>query len=296
MRRKICILTGSRADYSPLANVIRLLAENPNCELQRIETKGLLGNESHVHSELRRLRPDLFICLGDRIETLLAAGVAALLTIPIVHLHGGETTEGAVDDQFRHAISKLSYYHMVCHQRYADRLVRRLGESPERVFVVGAPSVDALLEEPVEVQEVNTLVCYHPETLGDDDKNLKLIADNITGHMAISTANEDIGGKEINDFWRKGFKPKSYSHAEWLTLMRNADVLIGNSSSFIFEGMTLGKKVVMIGDRQKGRYEDAVEFFKTDKYPYGVSGEVSPRIVELLMTLPIPHKPRKVMT
>lgn len=305
--RRIAIITGSRADACPLRNVIRLLGDN----CIHIKTQGLYGHEAFIKESLEREKPDFIVLLGDRFETLVAAGVAALLAIPIVHLHGGETTEGAVDDQFRNAISKLAYYHFVCHSNYRERLVGVLGEARERIFVTGAPAMDALLDEPLTREECEkelgrklkhfSLACYHPTTLeweNIDTLNFNHVANlcSLSGNFIIAGANCDIRGKEINDQWQKIAKNSYYptlNHRLWLSLMHYADSLIGNSSSFIFEGMTLGKKVFMVGDRQKGRYEDAVEFFKTEKYPYGIPGEVSPKIVDLLMTLPIPYPVRK---
>ena len=299
--RRIAVITGSRADHSPLANVIRLLGDN----CIHIQTEGLYGHEEFIRESLERVKPDFVVLLGDRYETLVTASVCALLTIPIVHLHGGEITEGAVDDGFRHAISKLAYYHFVCHAKYKGRL-ERLGESPERIFVTGALGVDALVDEPMTKEECEeklgmkflypfAVCCIHPETLGNGI-NLSNLMDGYKTFI-VSGANIDIGNEKINEFWEtcsKGtYYSKDFPQRLWLSLMYHADVLIGNSSSFIFEGMTLGKKVIMIGDRQKGRYEDAVMFFKRDAHAFGLPGEVSPRIVELLMTLEIPQKPRK---
>jgi UDP-N-acetylglucosamine 2-epimerase len=281
--RKIAVITGSRADESPLGNVIKLLGDN----CIHIKTEGLYGHEQFIRESLQKAKPDFLVLLGDRYETLMAATVACMLNVPLVHLHGGEITEGAVDDSFRHAISKLSYYHFVCHAKYKARL-ERMGESPDRIFVTGAPGVDGLEELPYWRNENSTynLCCLHSETLGSDLKNLAeslLIQKHIK--KIWTTCNAD---KKLHD------KGGNYRRPHWLNLIYHAKTLIGNSSSFIFEGMTLGKKVIMIGDRQKGRYEDAVEFFKAEKFPYGKPGTVSPKIVDLLMTLPIPKKPKKV--
>jgi UDP-hydrolysing UDP-N-acetyl-D-glucosamine 2-epimerase len=281
--RKIAVITGSRADESPFGNVIKLLGKH----CIHIKTEGLYEHEQFIRKSLQRVKPDFLVLLGDRYETLVAATVAAMLTIPVVHLHGGEITEGAVDDSFRHAISKLSYYHFVCHAKYKARL-ERLGESPERIFVTGAPGVDDLQEIPFKnnTKGKYSLCCLHSETLGRDLRNLvELVLLLKDKRQVWANCNAD---KALHN------KGKNYSRIQWLDLMYHSKELIGNSSSFIFEGMTLGKKVIMIGDRQKGRYDDAVEFFKTEKYPYGTPGYVSPRIVDLLLILPIPEKPKKV--
>lgn len=298
--RKITILSGSRADACPLAPLVKLL------DCTRIETDSLYGNEAFVLSELKRLSPDILVCLGDRTETLLACAVANSLAIPIAHIHGGEITEGSTDENNRHAISKLSYWHFVSHQRYSERL-QKMGEATNRIFVCGAPGVDALVGKPMAKEEVEkelgvklespiALVCYHPETLGEDDMSwAERLRDYTT--VIISGSNADIGGDEINTYWQKTrtcyFYKKSYSPHLWLSLMHHADVLIGNSSGFIFEGMTMGKKFINISERQKGRYEDAVEFFAKEKHPFGIPGEVSPKIAKILMEVEIPDKPRK---
>lgn len=286
--RRISVITGSRADASPLANVIRLLGDN----CIHIETQGLYGHEQFIKESLAREKPNLVVLLGDRYETLVAATVAALLCIPICHIHGGEETEGAVDNAFRHAITKLAYYHFAIHEDYAKRIIQ-MGESPDRVFVTGAPGVDQYKDGKISNISDTALVCLHPETLGNNEKIISRTLEAISGLQCyVSSANEDIGVKEINTMWReKGIEPQSFSN--WPELMRKAGVLIGNSSCFIIEGMTLGKKVINIGDRQKGRYEEALKHFAANKYAYGVPGEVSPKIAELLLTLPIPDKPRK---
>lgn len=290
--RKICVITGSRSDASPLSPVIEALGDNAVV----INTIGLLGNEVHVYTELKRIKPDMVLVLGDRVETLLAATIAAMLTIPIAHIHGGEITEGSTDDAMRHAITKLAYYHFVAHEDYAKRIVQ-MGESPDRVFVTGAPGVDQYAKPGLNILNPPcALVCYHPETLGNDEYNLMRLGNEIgnVGSFIVSTSNEDIGNQAIKDFWKiVGAEPKIYRQEEWISLMLGADVLIGNSSCFIIEGFTLGKKVINIGNRQKGRYEEALKHFADNQYAYGKPGEVSPKIAELLLTLPIPEKPRK---
>lgn len=292
--RRIAVITGSRADESPLSNVIRLLGDNAI----HIKTEGLYGHEEAIRRTLTEAKPDIVCLLGDRYETLVAASVAALQTIPIAHIHGGEETLGAVDSAFRHAITKLSYYHFTAHQDYAARVIQ-MGESPDRVFVTGAPGVDQYdqVEDSIFSKRPLAVVCYHPETLGTDAENLALIKTKLAGvgSYIVSTVNADIGNQTIKDFWKaEGIEPQQYRQDEWVSFMRHADILIGNSSCFILEGMMLGKKVINIGDRQEGRYEAALRHFAADKYAYGKPGEVSPKIAQLLMTLPIPEKPRKV--
>lgn len=331
--RKIAFITGSRADLSPLLPVIMAMEKHKDVEVQIVQTTGLYGHEAYFLAEYERLNPDLIVVLGDRYETLVAASVACLLCKPICHLHGGETTEGAVDDNFRHAISKLAYYHFPSNQRYAARL-QAMGESPDRIFTCGAPGVDALVEPRMSRKEIEVeleiefiepvvLVCLHPETLGDDrfEETVAHLATYKT--VVISGSNADIGGDKINQQWMRwlttqyrgtGIFKSTYSQTLWRSLMWEADALVGNSSGFVIEGLTLqqlrgGKpEVIIIGDRQKGRYDDALEMFgaypvlhkvqgwydKDKVFPFGVPGEVAAKIAEKLMTLPIPEKPRKV--
>ena len=307
--RKILIITGSRADRSPLEPVLTALLKTGGCFVTRLDTTGLWGHENGIREELEREKPDFVLLLGDRYETLVAASVCTLMCVPICHIHGGEETVGAVDNGFRHAITKLSYYHFAIHEDYAKRIIQ-MGESPDRVFVTGAPGVDQYAEVGmtraaieaelgIELKSPVALVCVHPETLGADSfswlEDLKLF-----DTLIISGANADPGGESINKFWqgwrgrsdRSAFRP-SYGQRLWTSLMREADVLIGNSSCFILEGFTLGKEVINIGDRQKGRYEEALKHFADNPYAYGKPGEVSPKIAELLLTLPIPDMPRK---
>jgi UDP-hydrolysing UDP-N-acetyl-D-glucosamine 2-epimerase len=296
--RKIAVVTGSRADYSPLRSVIWALNCKPNCSFEVIRTQGLYGHEERITKALVEYKPDMLLLLGDRYETLVAASAAALLGIPICHIHGGEETEGAVDNGFRHAITKLAYYHFAIHADYADRIIQ-MGESPARVFVTGAPGVDQYADaKPIEaaLKRPFALVCLHPETLGNDENNIAEVKRQLSKvcSYVVSSTNADPGNERITEFWKEYNAGDFVQDKEsWIFLMQQADVLIGNSSSFILEGMALGKKVINIGDRQKGRYEEAIRHFAKNPFAYGKPGEVAPKIAELLLTLPIPEKPRK---
>lgn len=320
--RKICIITGSRADFVPLITVVDELLAAGDVQLNTLETHGLYGNERKIKSYLTEIRPDMVVLLGDRYETLVAASVCALLAIPIAHLSGGDETIGAVDNAFRHAITKLAYWHFPICPLHADR-IRQMGEKYDNIFDIGCPSVDRILEPKYTKGEVEAiigiklkhpvaLVCYHPETLGRDEPNMQAINDLLPNYatVVISGANMDIGGDKINAAWEiaKGnfCYAKTFSPGLWMSLMHYADVLIGNSSGFIIEGMSMGKKFINIGDRQKGRYQDALKMFapgindgyeeaiEARKYPFGFPGTVAPRIAEKLRTLPIPETTQKV--
>jgi GDP/UDP-N,N'-diacetylbacillosamine 2-epimerase (hydrolysing) len=278
---KIAVITGSRADLNPLTPVIAALGDN--CIALH------LTGEREILDTLKSIEPDMVLLLGDRYETLTAAHVAAYLQIPIAHIHGGETTEGSVDDKYRYAISMLSNYHFVCHEKYKRRLE---GLGLNHIYVCGAPGVDLLVDLKPRPEEMPyALVCIHPEIAETD---LREVWKHFEGYdkIVIAGANNDPKGDEINAFWISTAKiddriiyHPSWSGKDWLSLMQNAYVLIGNSSGFIFEGMSLGKKVIMVGNRQRGRYEDALEFFKTEQYPYGKPGMVSTLIAEKLLEL-----------
>lgn len=313
--RKICFFTGSRADKSPMSRLIELLDKNAFV----IETEGLYGNEAHVLSELSSIQPSMAVCLGDRVETLLACTLAASMAIPIAHIHGGDCTLGSTDDCMRHTITKLAYWHFPACELHAQRIMQ-MGESPDKVFVCGAVGIDQLVMPRMSREEIEAelgiklkspvaLVCYHAETLSDRKiemqiSEIQLRMEQNTGSVIICGSNADIGGKEINTaqyLWanqilhrQNSVYRESFGQKLWLSLMHESDMLIGNSSSFVFEGLTLGKKVIIVGDRQKGRYEDALKMFAKERYPFGEPGTVSQKIAEKLMSIEIPEKPRKV--
>lgn len=336
--RRICVIRGSRADGTPLAPLMKAL-DRPGCALYSIKTQGLYGHEAAIKRRLQEYKPEIVVVLGDRYETLVSASVAALLAIPVAHLSGGDITEGAVDDAFRHAITKLAYWHFPICELHARRIIR-MGESPDRVFALGAPAVDLLARPRMTRGEIEArycvklnspvaLVCLHPETLGGkeaDGTNVDALCRALDGigTAIISGCNLDPGNKWLGEWLQKlaAARPDTvlrdtYSALLWTSLMHEADVLIGNSSGFIVEGMTLqqlhceemlynmlayGKasfkelNIKIIGNRQRGRYEDALAMFKPcwqNPYPFGKPGAVSQAIADKLMSVEIPDMPRK---
>ena len=227
---------------------------------------------------LARLAPDILVVLGDRFEILAAAQTALVLRIPIAHIHGGEISEGAFDDSIRHALTKLAQWHFVAAAPYRARVVQ-MGEPPDRVFDVGAPGLDELsaiewldraaLAEALGLAlgEPLLLVTYHPVTLGEQDTTrpmAELLAalDTIAGATIVFTyPNADTGGRAV----RRCIDPfvaaaperrrlfTSLGRQRYLSAMRVADVVVGNSSSGLIEAPALKKATVNIGDRQKGR-------------------------------------------
>lgn len=228
-----------------------------------------------------QLRPDLVVLVGDRFEMFAAAVAALPLTIPVAHVHGGELTAGAIDDALRHSMTKLSHLHFVSTEEYAAR-VRQLGEEPWRIVVSGAPALDNLTSfvpyTPAELRErfgVETppgpylLVTLHPTTLQHGETSWQvgelLAALDGAGFPVVFTApNADTGNYTIRtmlaEFVRR--QPQA-QHVEtlgtraYLTLMRNAAAVVGNSSSGIIEAASFHVPVVNIGSRQAGRVRGA---------------------------------------
>jgi len=219
------------------------------------------------------MQPDLAILLGDRRETLLAAICVAAKGIPIAHLAGGDVSGGSSDEGWRHAITKIAHLHFPTHREAADRIIR-MGEDPHRVHMLGSPSVDRILSTAVLSKEAALaavgltdqagfiLANWQPETPTDGDGLPALLEalDRINMPVVFAGANADPGGEEANDLiriwcasrpnriWRKNIEPTVY-----LSLMKHAVCLVGNSSSGFYEAPTFGTPVVNIGHRQDGR-------------------------------------------
>ncbi len=321
MTRRIAVVTGTRADYGLLYWLIHGLHVEETFALQLIVTgmhlmpefgrtvdvierdrfpiaakvdlalrsdapgdvaravgRGTMG----FANALERLQPDLVVILGDRFEALAAATAAFTLSIPIAHIHGGEVTEGALDEGFRHAITKLSHLHFTAAEPYRRRVIQ-MGESPQRVFNVGAPGLDHLQRTPLldraalesalafELGAVNFLVTFHPATLDAVDAAAQcaalLSALDAFPHAKIvfTLPNADPGGRAIIPLLEAyvARNPErcrlfaSLGQQRYLSLLREAQVVIGNSSSGIIEAPSVGTATVNIGDRQKGRLRAA---------------------------------------
>jgi len=220
----------------------------------------------------------MVVVLGDRFEIFAAAAAATMLSIPIAHIHGGELTLGAVDDALRHAITKMAHLHFTAAKPYARRVVQ-MGESPKRVFVTGAPGVDAIAEtdfiEPARLgrdlglalHHPLLLVTYHPVTQRKDDevKAVTALLDALDrfpkARIVITGVNADPGRSKI----ARRLAAYAARHADrvslhaslgqrrYLSVMALADAVIGNSSSGIIEAPALGVPTVDIGSRQGGR-------------------------------------------
>jgi UDP-hydrolysing UDP-N-acetyl-D-glucosamine 2-epimerase len=227
---------------------------------------------------LRRLDPNVVVLLGDRYEILAAAQAAALMGIPVAHLSGGEVTEGAVDDWIRHAISKAAWWHFVATETYRQRVVQ-LGEDPGRVFNVGDPGLDSfhrmsLLDRDELENELGIhlaapffLVTYHPATLGSEAprasfrKVLSALDAFPNATIVMTKPNADAGGRELAALAEQWSKKNSHrarcytslGRLRYLSAMKMADVVIGNSSSGIVEAPAAKVPTVNIGPRQDGR-------------------------------------------
>lgn len=315
--RRICFVTGTRADYGHMFWLMREVAADPQLELQIIATGAHLSPlwgstvkvieadgftiDARVDMQLAsdsslatckaiglavmgladaydRLAPDLVVLLGDRYEELAAAQAALVMRIPVAHLHGGETSEGAMDESIRHAVTKMAHLHFVAADSYADR-VRQLGENPAHVYGFGAPGLDHLtrgtLATRCELEEFIGLpltapllmVTYHPATLAERapaESMSELLAalDAFSQARIIFTGvNADPGHDGISqlicDYVAR--HPDTTRHflslgqKRYLGLMRLADAVVGNSSSGLIEAPALRVPTVNLGDRQKGR-------------------------------------------
>ncbi|MBS5982624.1 UDP-N-acetylglucosamine 2-epimerase [Clostridium butyricum] len=317
--KKICIVSGTRAEYGLLKPLIKRIKEDNELELQLVVTgmhlspefgltyneiindgfnidekvEILLSSDTPIgisksmgiamisFSEVfERLKPDMLIILGDRYEIFSVASVAMNFKIPIAHLHGGETTEGAIDEAIRHSITKISYLHFTSEEEYRKRVIQ-LGEEPERVFNVGAISKDIVrelellskekLEESIKMKLDRSvaLLTFHPTTLEEDTSKeqfanlLKALDEFKDLEIIFTKANSDANGRVINsmiDEYVHINKDRcvaftSLGQLRYLSAMKYCDVVIGNSSSGIIEAPLFNKPSINIGDRQKGRIQ-----------------------------------------
>lgn len=223
-------------------------------------------------------KPDGVMILGDRYEMLGVAAASLITSTPILHISGGDTTEGAIDEYIRHALTKMSYLHFTTNETSKKRVIQ-MGEEPGRVFNVGSTSIDNILKEELLTKEKalesiglgadKYIICtYHPVTLLTSDglKEVELLAGVLDEfvkkgyHIIATKANADLGGNRINEFWDEiaakntGFSVfASLGRLRYLSLVKYASAVVGNSSSGIVEVPALKVPVIDIGSRQKGR-------------------------------------------
>ncbi|MGG0655032.1 UDP-N-acetylglucosamine 2-epimerase [Rummeliibacillus pycnus] len=311
-KRKICVVTGTRAEYGLLRNLMRKIQKEDLFELQivatgthlspefgltyhQIEEDGfyidekvemLLSSDTPIAvvksmglatigfaTAFERLLPDLLIILGDRYEMLAVAQTALIMQIPIAHVHGGENTFGAYDDAIRHSITKMATWHFTSTESHQKRVIQ-LGENPNRVFNVGAMGIEQIYKmeyltkkevyDNLGLDENNSmfLITYHPETNGETNGIHELLnaLKTFNANMVFTKANADNGGRYINqsiqEFVAQHTNAKlfdSLGQLRYLSSLKYADVVIGNSSSGLIEAPYLETPTVNIGSRQKGR-------------------------------------------
>ena len=317
MRRRIAVVTGSRAEYGLLYWVLKDLHAFDAFDLQlivtgmhlstefgmtvrQIETDGLpitrrvemlLASDSAggiaksmalgligFSDAIGELRPDLMMVLGDRFEILAVAEAALVHNVPLVHIGGGDTTEGAIDESIRHAITKMAHLHLVTNADAARRITQ-MGEDPSRVHIVGNPGLDHLLRTPLLDRAAlakslghplgarNLLITFHPVTLEPEDarqqqQKMLQALDQLSEPASLwfTRPNADTGGRDLAndlDAWAStrphALGCTSLGQQRYLSLMSHADAVVGNSSSGLCEAPSFRIPTVNIGDRQRGR-------------------------------------------
>ncbi len=314
--RKICVVTGTRAEYGLLYWLMKEIKDDEKLELQLVVTgmhlspefgltykeiekeflinkkiEMLLSSDTSVgvsksmglaqisfSEAFDELKPDIVVLLGDRFEIFSAAAAAMISRIPIAHIHGGETTEGAFDEAVRHSITKMSQLHFVATETYRKRVIQ-LGETAENVFNFGAPGLDniyklKLLSLPefedsisFKLSKKNLMVTFHPVTLENGTaenqfKQLLLALDGLDDtHIIFTKANSDTDGRKINfmiDSYVAANSGKSVAFTSlgqlrYLSALQYVDAVVGNSSSGLTEAPSFNIGTINIGDRQQGR-------------------------------------------
>lgn len=318
MRKIISVLTATRAEYGLLKPVITKLNSFAEFDIRVVVTGAHLSPEfgltyqeiendefvidkkieillssdtpSSISKSMglamigfadyfEKLKPDLLIVLGDRYETLAVVISAMNQRIPIAHLYGGETTEGAIDESIRHAITKMSYLHFTSTDEYRNRVIQ-LGENPERVFNIGAIGIENILNEEliskeelenelkIELSNPYAIVTFHPVTLDNNSSKeqieslLEVCKQYKSLNFVFTKANADSDGRVINQLIDKYAKENANIFAfaslgvrRYLSAVKYCRVVIGNSSSGLIEVPSFGIPTINIGDRQKGRLE-----------------------------------------
>ena len=368
MKRKICVVSTSRADYGLLFWLLKEIEKSRFLELSLVlsgshleERLGLtykeierdfkhfykvpLGLENDDETALclafsagvagfskvlEQIKPDIMVLLGDRYE-MLSAGIAGMLrAVPLAHIHGGESTQGAIDEEIRHALTKMSHIHFCATSLYKRRIIQ-LGENPARVYNVGGLGVENIkrlellgkkdFENSIgfKLGKKNILVTFHPQTIEKKSasKEFSQILNALDSlkdtHFIFTGANADNGGKIINEMAQsyclknqeKAIFVMSLGQLRYLSAIKHADIVLGNSSSGISEAPSLKKATINIGNRQKGRIKapsiidvkcdksailkaikkayskDFQAKLKSVKNPYG-SGFASKKIIKVL--------------
>ncbi|BAM12369.1 UDP-N-acetylglucosamine 2-epimerase [Helicobacter cinaedi PAGU611] len=315
-RRKICIITGTRAEWGLLAPLAHKIHNDQNLELQIIATGMHLSTEFgltyrditlpinkkceillssdtpiglckamglaqiSICEAYNELKPDIIVVLGDRYEIFACVASAMICRIPVAHLHGGEATEGLIDEAIRHSITKMSHLHFVATEPYKKRVIQ-LGENPSRVFNVGGFGIDNIisldfLDKPslesslnFKLRDKNFLITFHPVTLENATAQeqfkalldaLKSLSTSYDIGYIFTKANADTDGRIINEMIDEFVRTHSNAIAftsmgqlRYLSTMRFVNAVVGNSSSGLGEAPSFKVATINIGDRQKGR-------------------------------------------
>lgn len=318
MNRKICVITSSRADYGLLQWVMQGIKDDPELQLQIIATGmhlsplfgltyktiendgfnidfklNILGLSDSplaisksmglamtgVAKALEVLQPDIIVVLGDRFEIFACTAAALVSRIPVAHLNGGEVTIGALDESFRHSITKMSHLHFVATEEYKSRVIQ-LGENPNNVFLVGGTGIDSMknlkllsraeLESSLDVElgKKSLLITFHPATLSNDvpKQEMKELLDALSSltdtTLIFTMPNADTGGHTIktliDEFVINHKNAKAFTslgQLNYLSCLAQVDGVIGNSSSGITEAPSFKKGTINIGNRQLGRVQ-----------------------------------------
>lgn len=314
--KTICVVTATRAEYGLLSPLIREVEKSDKFNMRLVVTGTHLSHEfgytknniiddgfeiseeidcvisndspssigktaalalTGLTDAFSRLKPDLIILLGDRYEILSAAIAASFCHIPVAHLHGGEITEGAYDEGFRHAITKLSHLHFTSSEEHRNRVIQ-MGEDPDYVFNVGAIGLDNIknisplsredLQDQlgIKFKKKNILVTLHPETMnpGSSEKNVGILLECLSEledtFIVFTGTNADSEGRIINKKLKEYASNSdnsifidSLGQLKYISMLHIVDAVVGNSSSGIIEAPSFGIPTINIGDRQKGR-------------------------------------------
>ena len=315
-KRKICVVTGSRAEYGLLYWLMKEINDHNAMELQLVVTGMHLSKEfGNTYKQIEKdgftidnkvdisltsdteqaisksmglgiigfadvfndLKPELIVVLGDRFEIFSAVSVAMIARIPVAHLHGGESTEGVIDESIRHSVTKMSHLHFAATNEYRNRIIQ-LGEHPDRVFNVGGLGIDNInklkllsrvnFEDAINFKlgDKNILITFHPVTLEKSTagKQFQELLDSISNlqntKIIFTKANSDTDGRIINrlidDYVSKHDNTiafKSMGQLNYLSALQFMDAVLGNSSSGLIEAPSFKIGTIDIGDRQKGR-------------------------------------------
>lgn len=316
MKKKVAVVTATRAEYGILRPLLEGLRKESEIEMQLLVTgthllkkygntqNEIIKDQIHIFRKIpileqgntpydisitmanairlfaeyfREENPDLLIVLGDRTEILGICAAAMNQQVPIAHLHGGELTEGAVDDCVRHAVTKMAYLHFPSTEVYRQRIIQ-MGEDPLRVFNVGALGVENILHAPllskkemcavtgVPLNRKYVVVTFHPVTLEigmereQVNELIQAMNENKGYFYLVTKANADTGGDLVNEMFENIVRISnniklvaSLGMIKYLSALKYCEFVLGNSSSGVIEAPALGVPTVNIGDRQKGR-------------------------------------------